>query len=464
VSEGSRVPNTARRSVSILSYRHFAGSFLNFRGKKMDDFSLLEQNKVDIAPLSTRMRPQGFSEFVGQEKILGPETLLKKSISQDNLRSAIFWGPPGTGKTTLAKIVANMTEAHFREISAVTSNVSEIRKIIAQAKERFTTGGQKTLLLIDEIHRFNKTQQDALLPVLEDGLIILIGITTENPYFEITSPLISRSRIFQFDSLSPAHLKEIVQRALNDKERGLGKFIVKLEKEALEHIVKVAGGDARSALNALEMAVMSVKPDQKGLRKITLKVAEDALQKKAIKYDKDGDEHYNTISAFIKSMRGSDPDATLYWLARMLYAGEDPKFIARRIVIAASEDVGLADSRALEVAVAASRAVEFVGLPEARLNLAHAALYLAMAPKSNSVIVGIDEALRDVEREGTPEVPRHLRDSGYPGAKKLGHGKDYKYPHNYPGHKVSQEYLPLDRKRKRYYRPSGTGEDRSPSH
>lgn len=410
------------------------------------------------APLALRMRPSSLEEFVGQEKIVGEGTLLRKAIREDKLHSLIFWGGPGTGKTTLANIIATLTEAHFASISAVTSSVAEIRRVIVEAKQRLSVQGRKTTLLIDEIHRFNKAQQDALLPAVEEGVIVLIGVTTENPYFEVNPPLVSRSRVFQFEPLSDGDIEEIVERALKDRERGLGGWKVEFQQPALKHIIKSANGDARLALNALEAAVTTTSPDNDGIRKITLVVAEDAVQKRVLAYGEDA--HYDTISAFIKSMRGSDPDAALYWLARMIYAGEDPKFIARRMVIFASEDVGNADPRALVVATAAAQAVQFVGLPECRLNLAQAAVYLATAPKSNAVIKGIDGALRDVEGERAHQVPKHLRDSHYPGAKKLGHGEGYRYPHNFPEHYVPQDYLPTELKDRKYYFPSDSGYER----
>ncbi len=407
------------------------------------------------APLSLRLRPSTLDEFVGQEKIVGKGTILRRAIEEDKLPSLIFWGPPGCGKTTLAQIIAQTTQADFYGLSAVTSTVSDIRKVIEEAKEKKRAYGRKTILLIDEIHRFNKAQQDVLLPALEEGTIVMIGVTTENPLFEVIPSLVSRLRIFQFEPLSDEEIKLILKRALMDKEKGLGNFKVNFDEKAFKHIISVSSGDVRSALNAIELAVLTTSPDKKGIRYVTLEIAEEAIQKKALVYDKEA--HYDVISAFIKSMRGSDPDAALYWLARMIYAGEDSKFIARRMVIFASEDIGNADPQALVVAVAAVQAVEFVGLPECRLNLAQAAIYLASAPKSNSVVRGIDQALSDVEKERAFEVPKHIRGSNYPGAKKLGFGKDYKYPHNHPGHYVEQDYLPPELKDKTYYMPSDSG-------
>jgi len=413
----------------------------------------------ESAPLSTRMRPDTIEEFVGQGEIVGEGKALRRAIVEDKLRSLIFWGPPGSGKTTLARIISNATKFYFVQISAVTSNIAEIRKVLAQAKERFEIENKKTILFIDEIHRFNKSQQDALLHAVEDGLVILIGATTENPYFEVNPPLVSRSWLFEFKPLLKEDLFKILIRALKD-EKGLGDEKVEISDEELKQIASVANGDARSALNILEAAVMTTSPDKTGARKITKVIVEDVSQKRKVVYGKGGDAHYDTISAFIKSIRGSDPDAALYWLAIMLYAGEDPKFIARRMIIAASEDIGLANSRALEIAIAASRAVEFVGLPEARLNLAHAAIYLSLSPKSNSVITAINNAQKDVENEMNYLVPKHLRSSNYFGAKKLGHGQDYKYPHDFSGHYVKQDYLPEEMRGRKYYSPSDSGQEK----
>jgi len=423
-----------------------------------DDSQAEELNKD--APLAWRMRPQALDEFLGQEKILGDGTVLRRAIEDDRLGSLIFWGPPGTGKTTLAGIISKMTKAHFAQLSAVTSNVSDVRKVLQEAKERRSHEKRKTILLIDELHRFNKAQQDALLPAVEDGTIVLIGVTTENPYFEVISPLVSRSRIFEFEALSAESIKSILKRALTNKGKGLGGYKIDLSAKTLDFIVDNAQGDARQALNALEMATMTTAPEKSGVRKITLAVAKDAMQRRALIYDRNGDAHYDTISAFIKSLRGSDPDAALYWLARMIYAGEDPKFIARRMIIAASEDIGLADSKALEIAIAAARAVEFVGLPEARINLAHAAIYLSAAPKSNSVIRAIDKALAAVKSKHNDVVPKHLRNSHYRGAKKLGHGAGYKYPHSYPSGHVEQDYVPENIKNEKFYVSSNLGDEK----
>lgn len=425
----------------------------------MDLFdSLREEIESKEGPLALRMRPRNLEEFVGQPEVVGEGTYLRRAIEEDQLLTVIFWGPPGSGKTTLAQIIANMTHAHFQQISAVTSGVAEVRKLIREAEDRLAMQGQKTIIFIDEIHRFNKAQQDALLPAVEKGTIILIGATTENPYFEVNSALVSRSKILRLNPLSSEEVRTVVERALADGERGLKVMNIEIEAEALEHIVQTAGGDARVALNTLEAAAL-LSENSDGSRHIGLKTAEEAAQRKALLYDKWGDAHYDTISAFIKSMRGSDPDAALYWLARMLYAGEDPRFIARRMVVFASEDIGLADSNALIVADAAARAVEFVGLPECQLNLAHAVLYLALAPKSNSSIRGITAARKEVERGMTPPIPAHLRDSHYPGAAALGHGLGYLYPHNHPGNYVPQNYLPEGIEDRVYYQPGDGGQE-----
>jgi putative ATPase len=361
------------------------------------------------APLAARMRPRTLEEFVGQEYIVGEGRLLRRAIEADRLFSSIIlWGPPGTGKTTLAMIIAHRTKSHFDTISAVMAGVKDIRQLVKAAKDRRGMYGQRTIVLVDEIHRFNKAQQDALLPHVEDGTIILIGATTENPYFEVIGPLVSRSRVFQFKPLGEDELRVLLERALTDKERGYGKRKVRVDEEAIAHLVRIAGGDARIALNALELAVESTPPDGQGFVHVDLKVAEDSIQRRALLYDKDGDVHYDTISAFIKSLRGSDPDAALYWLAKMIYAGEDPRFIVRRMIIFASEDVGLADPQALTVATSAAQALEWVGLPEAQYNLAEAAIYLATAPKSNSAGAYF-KALADVEQEGKVEVPQGRR-------------------------------------------------------
>jgi len=409
-------------------------------------------------PLATRMRPTKLSEVVGQQHLLGAGKLLRRSIEADQLSSLIFFGSPGTGKTTLAYVIARTTKAHFVRLNAVTSGVSDLRKVVSEAEEHLKFYQQGTILFIDEIHRFNKTQQDALLPAVEEGKLVLIGATTENPYYSVISALVSRSRIFRLEPLSKEDITELLRRAVQDLEKGLGNYRIQISTEALSHFAEAARGDARQALNGLELAVLSTLPDQEGVRVIDLAVAEESIQEKAIVYDKMGDQHYDVISAFIKSMRGSDPDAVLHYLARMLHAGEDPRFIARRIMIHAAEDVGLADPMALVVAQAAAKGLEMIGLPEGRLLLAEAALYIACAPKSNSVLA-IDQAWADVQNGKYGAVPLHLRDASFPGAKELGHGEGYLYPHNYQNHYVAQNYLPEELAGIRYYQPSGRGKD-----
>jgi putative ATPase len=405
------------------------------------------------APLAMRMRPLTLDEVVGQKEIIGQGKLLRRSIEADQLGSLIFYGPPGTGKTSLAFVIANVTKAHFTRINAVTSGVADLRQVVKEAEERLGFYQQGTILFVDEIHRFNKAQQDALLPSVEEGKIVLIGATTENPYFSVISSLLSRSRIFRLEPLTNEEIIKLLERALVDKERGLGNYKVDITDEALQHMAESARGDARQALNGLELAVLSTQPDSVGVRNIDLLVAEESIQEKAVIYDKHGDQHYDVISAFIKSMRGSDPDAVLHYLARMLQAGEDPRFIARRIMIHAAEDVGLADPQALVVAQTAAQAFEQIGLPEGRIILAEAALYVACAPKSNSVVVSIDQAMDDVKNGHYGPVPAHLRDSSYPGAKVLGHGKGYKYPHSYRGNYVKQQYIPEGLTETHYYIP-----------
>jgi putative ATPase len=421
------------------------------------EYSMRDELKKE-APLAARMRPRTLDEMVGQEHILGPGKLLRRAVEADRLGSIILWGPPGTGKTSLASVIANTTESAFEAMSAVMAGVKELRQLVAAAKNRRIMTGRRTILLVDEIHHFTKTQQDALLPHVEEGLITLIGVTTENPYFEVIGALVSRSRIFRLEPLEENDLRLIVSRALEDKERGLGDQKIELDEEALAHLVRVSGGDARIALNAVELAVQTTEPDGGGVTWVTLEVAEDSIQRRALLYDKDGDAHYDTVSAFIKSLRGSDPDAALYWLARMIYSGEDPRFIVRRMIILASEDIGNADPQALAVATSAAQALEWVGLPEAQYSLAQAAIYLATAPKSDSV-GGYFKALADVEDEGVVEVPDHLKDPSRDG-EALGHGRDYEYPHQYPGHFVPQQYLPDRLRGKRYYEPSDEGYER----
>ncbi len=417
------------------------------------------EREIRDAPLAIRMRPQSLDEFEGQEKIIGPGRPLRRAIEMDRIVSAIFFGPPGTGKTALAGIIAKMTKSRFITLNAVMAGVADIRKVVEGARLALQKDGRKTVLFIDEIHRFNKAQQDALLPFVESGIITLIGSTTENPMVSVNRPLISRSRLYRFELLSEEAICRILTRAVTDRQRGLGEWNVEVERAALDYLAKASNGDARVALNALELAAMSVLPDKTGVRKVTLAAVEESLEKKVLPYDR-VDEHYDVASAFIKSMRGSDPQATLYWLARMIYAGEDPAFIARRLMIHAAEDVGLADPRAFVVAASAALAVERVGMPEARIILAQAALYIAAAPKSNSVLKGIDAALKAVEEEVAEPVPVHLRGTGYAGARTLGHGAGYKYPHDYPGGYVRQEYLPPNMKGKVFYVPSGEGEEK----
>lgn len=413
------------------------------------------------APLAERMRPRTLPEFFGQGGIVGEGKLLSRLIAADKLVSVIFHGPPGTGKTTLAHIIAERTRSNFVRLNAVSSGVADVRRVIEVARENIATSGQRTIVFIDEIHRFNKGQQDSLLPAVEKGLVVLIGATTENPYFSVNAPLISRSRLFRLETLGVADLRAIARAAIKDKERGLGKMAISLDEEALEHFVHSAAGDARNLLNALEVAALSTPADSAGQVRITLADAENSTQEKVILYDKTGDQHYDIISAFIKSMRGGDPDATLFWLACMVKAGEDPRFIARRIVICAAEDIGNADPRALQLAVSASHAVEFLGMPEGRIPLAQAALYVATAPKSNAAYVGIDEALASLERQNSLTVPKHLRDSSYQGAKHFGHGQGYLYPHSYPGSVVKQSYLPEGFSDTGFYSPKGYGYEKN---
>ncbi|MBV9849413.1 MAG: replication-associated recombination protein A [Armatimonadetes bacterium] len=411
-------------------------------------------------PLAARMRPRTLDEFVGQEQILGPDTLLRRAIEDDALTSVIFYGPPGVGKSTLAHIIAGTTKAHFEPFSAVTGGLPELRKLIEAAATRRRLYGTKTVLFIDEIHRFNKAQQDALLPHVENGFFVQNAATTENPYFEVNAPLLSRARVFTFGPLSDEDMGRLLDRAASDPERGLGALNVALEPEARAHLIEKSGGDARTALNALELAATTTRPESRqadAARRITRAIAEEALQRRALIYDKTGDNHYDTISAFIKSIRGSDPDAGLYYLATMLTAGEDARFIARRLVILASEDIGNADPMALVIANAAAHAVEYVGLPEAQLNLAQAVTYLAAAPKSNASYVGLKRALADVQEARARPVPKHLRDTRSATGRRAAGDAAYLYPHDYPGGYVAQSYLPAGVQTQPYYEPTEHG-------
>ncbi len=424
----------------------------------MDLFEYMRENNYEKeSPLAARMRPRTLDEVVGQQHIIAKDKLLYRAILADKLSSIILYGPPGTGKTTLAKVIAGTTKAEFTQINATIAGKKDMEEVVQKAKDNLGMYGKKTILFIDEIHRFNKGQQDYLLPFVEDGTVILIGATTENPYFEVNGALISRSVIFELKPLGPDDIKELLSRAVTDKERGMGSYKAVLEPDAADFLADLADGDARHALNALELGILTTERSDDGLIHITKEVAEECIQKKVARYDKDGDNHYDTISAFIKSMRGSDPDAAVYYLARMLNAGEDPKFIVRRMMVCASEDVGNADPQALQVAVAASLAVERLGMPEARITLAQAASYIATAPKSNSAIVAIDTAMSTVTETGNLPIPPHLQDAHYKSASKLGHGIGYKYAHDYPDHYVKQQYLPYELNGKEFYSPSGNG-------
>ena len=424
----------------------------------MDLFDYMrEQNLQKEAPLASRLRPSTLDEVVGQQHIIGKDKLLYRAISADKLGSIIFYGPPGTGKTTLAKVIANTTSAAFMQINATSSGKKDMEQVVNQAKDNQGMYGKKTILFIDEIHRFNKGQQDYLLPFVEDGTLVLIGATTENPYFEVNGALLSRSVIFELKALEKADIKMLLRRAVTDTEKGMGAYQVVLEDAAADFLADMANGDARAALTAIELGVLTTERDADGYIHITLEVASECIQKRVVRYDKTGDNHYDTISAFIKSMRGSDPDAAVYYLARMLYAGEDVKFIARRIMICASEDVGNADPQAIQVAVAASLASERLGMPEAQIVLSQAAAYVASAPKSNAACTAIGEAMALVRGSKTPPVPAHLQDAHYKSGAKLGRGTAYKYAHSYPDHYVAQQYLPDGLEGTVFYRPAENG-------
>ncbi|GFI03973.1 MAG: replication-associated recombination protein A [Lachnospiraceae bacterium] len=424
----------------------------------MDLFTYMRSaNMEKESPLAARIRPTTLEEVVGQQHIIGKDKLLYRAIKADKISSIIFYGPPGTGKTTLAKVIANTTSAEFTQINATVAGKKDMEEVVKAAKDTLGMYGKRTILFIDEIHRFNKGQQDYLLPFVEDGTIILIGATTENPYFEVNSALISRSVIFELKPLSREDIKELLRRAVYDTEKGMGAYDAVIEEDAMEFLADLSGGDARHALNAIELGVMTTNRSEDGKIHITLEVAQECIQKRAVRYDKTGDNHYDTVSAFIKSMRGSDPDAAVYYLARMLYAGESVTFIARRIMICASEDVGIADPNALTVAVNASLAVERVGMPEAQIILSQAVLYVACAPKSNACVNAIGEAMKTVEETGNLPIPTHLQDAHYKGAAKLGHGTGYLYAHDYPNHYVKQQYLPYELSGREFYHPSGNG-------
>jgi putative ATPase len=416
------------------------------------------QQAAAQAPLAARMRPQSLDEFVGQEHLVGPGRVLRRAIEHDELSSLILYGPPGTGKTSLAHVIAQATRSAFEQVNAVTAGVADLKQVIARAQDQQALYGKRTILFIDEIHRFNKAQQDVLLPHVEAGTLVLIGATTENPFFEVNATLVSRSRVLRLEPLHDEDIRAILDRALVDADRGVGRYRVELTEEATAHLVAISNGDARVALNTLEVAAMTTPPDPAGVRAVGLQTIEEVAQRRALVYDREGDAHYDHVSAFIKSMRGSDPDAAVYWLARMLLAGEDPRYIVRRMVVHAAEDVGIADPMALVVATAAAHAVEYVGLPEAQIPMAEAAIYIATAPKSNAVVRAIGAAMRDVEERRADPVPVELRDSSHPQAvRQLGHGQGYKYPHDFPGGFVAQEYLPDSVAGRIYYEPSEHG-------
>ena len=412
------------------------------------------------APLAARMRPRSFEEFVGQDHIVGPGKALRRAVEAYRPPSLILWGPPGSGKTTLAYLIAGASRSHFEPISAVAAGVADLRRIVEQAQERRGLYGQRTILFVDEIHRFNKAQQDVILPYVENGTFTLIGATTENPSFEVIAPLLSRSGVFSLEQLTEEQVEGILRTAIGDVERGLGDLPIEVESDAMEHLVNLANGDARVALNGLETAAYATPPAEDGVRRVQLSTIEDALQRRAILYDKAGDQHYDTISAFIKSVRGSDPDGALYWLGRMIEAGEDPLFIARRLVILAAEDIGLAEPMALPLAVAAQQAVHFVGMPEGRIPLAEATVYLAAAPKSNSAYAALNRAMEDVRKSRNEPVPLHLRNAVTGLMKGMGYGRSYKYAHDHEGHFAPQDYLPPSLKGHRYYEPTEEGREK----
>ena len=426
----------------------------------MDLFDYMRESRMkDEAPLASRLRPRTLDEIVGQKHILGKDRLLYRAIRADKLSSVIFYGPPGTGKTTIARVIANTTKADFTQLNATVAGKKDMEAVVAKAKDNLGMYGRKTILFVDEIHRFNKGQQDYLLPFVEDGTLILIGATTENPYFEVNGALLSRSVVFELKPLEKEDILELIRRAVTDPERGMGAYQPEITPEAADFLADISGGDARLALNAIELGVLTTEKGEDGKIHLTLEVISECIQKRTVRYDKTGDNHYDTISAFIKSMRGSDPDAAVYYLAKMIYAGEDERFIARRIMICASEDVGNADPMALTVAVSAAQAVERIGFPESQIILAQAAAYVACAPKSNSAVMAISRAMESVKTKRT-SVPAHLQDAHYGGAGKLGHGIGYKYAHDYPNHYVEQQYLPTELQGERFYEPSDNGYER----
>ena len=424
----------------------------------MDLFDFMRnENMEKDSPLASRLRPTTLDEVVGQEHIIGKDKLLYRAIKADKLSSIIFYGPPGTGKTTLAKVIANTTSAEFTQINATVAGKKDMEEVVEKAKQTMGMYGRKTILFVDEIHRFNKGQQDYLLPFVEDGTLILIGATTENPYFEVNGALISRSIVFELKPLSTDNIKQLILRAVDDKEKGMGAFNARIDDDAADFLAEISNGDARTALNAIELGILTTDKSEDGTIHITMEVAEQCIQKRAVRYDKSGDNHYDTISAFIKSMRGSDPDAALYYLAKMLYAGESVEFIARRIMISAAEDVGMADPNALTVAVSAANAVHQIGMPEAKIILAEAVVYMATAPKSNASYMGLEKAMSAVQNTKISGIPVHLMDAHYKGAAKLGHGDGYKYAHDYENHYVNQQYLPDELVNEVFYNPGDLG-------